>query len=619
MLKKSLMFFSVVFLVGTLIIGCSSPTGAAGKDGEPGAPGGGGGGGGGGNGSETAPAQVSGSQTTADIQAQIDDDVSITFYNLTQSNAGTITIPAGRTVTLSGSNAIKLHASGILVVESAASLGGTGKINLNGGILIAEASVIENWTTGSTASAIAIPTSGVVVSGTNVVAKAETITITGENTEGNNIDKDEISTSTIYVFGNLEVSDTVALTKVIVAGDVTASHAITGTVEATGEVAFTGATAQTALTSLTAGSVTSSANIGTTNNGDITVAGALTTTGAATITVNGIGKLTAGSLTTGAASTLTVGTGPITIAGTANIGGNLVATTGTVTFNGPATITGTLAATTGTLAFNGATASTVTGVFTPGGAATISGTGAVAFTEAIGDTSTNTVTIKNTGGVTLTAANTLAANLVATGVTITGETTTGVVIDKDATNIVVPTGAFITVPDTGTGLVVGSTNTVTIKGATLKVGTYTGAAGMLTLAANTEIEVGNGGEVAIAGSGKLAIGAATSSKVTLLAGGRIIALTADGDIDLASSNRAKILLTVGTTADPATPAMANISGTTPFTVAVGSPGNTQDVIVGKIKWSIVGGTPAVYAGDTASAAIGTLIAGDGTTITITGS
>jgi predicted small secreted protein len=83
MLKKSLMFFSVVFLAGTLLIGCSNPT--AGKDGKDGLDGGNSGGGnssGGGGGNETVLIPLTGERTTADIQEAIDDTGAVTASGL---------------------------------------------------------------------------------------------------------------------------------------------------------------------------------------------------------------------------------------------------------------------------------------------------------------------------------------------------------------------------------------------------------------------------------------------------------------------------------------------------------------------------------------------------------
>jgi hypothetical protein len=473
-----------------------------------------------------------------------------------------------------------------LIVESAASLGGTGKINLNGGILVAEASVIADRTTGPTTTALAIPASGVAITGSNIAAKAAKITITDETTEGNNIDASDASGKKIYVFGDLDVDNAVTgVTLLNVSGNLTASAGIT-----------------------------------TASNGPITVTGVLTANGTAAITVHGSGTLTAGSLTTGTGA-LTTGSGATVIAGPANIGGNLVAG-GAVTFNGLATITGTLAAT-GDIAFNGTSPSTVTGIFTPGAGdgAIISGTGAVTFDKAI--VTTNKVTIKNTGGVTLTAANTLGPNLVATGVVITGSTA-GVGI-KTGVALTVGAGAFITVP-AATPMVAGDeTGQITIAGAKLKAGTYTATdavAATLTLATGTEIEVQNGGSVTIPnspGKGQIVLTDA-DSKITLLAQGSLVAAHADGDIidtdhagvkllvaDIDDELNAKTFATVAT-------------GTGTFTVTkAGSAGSgTTNVIVGNIQWVIDISATVDQVGSDPTKAIGTLTAGAGTKIIIYG-
>jgi hypothetical protein len=227
----------------------------------------------------------------------------------------------------------------------------------------------------------------------------------------------------------------------------------------------------------------SSTNTLTTTTGDLTVTGTLTT---------GSGVATIG--------------GALDVTGAASFGGNLDVT-GEASFE--STLTNTAEA-----AFTFGDATTVTGVLTPGAALTIAGEGAVTHTASLGDTSTNNVIIKNTEGVTLTAANTLAANLVATKATIVGDTTTGVTIDADATGaFTVPANAYITVPADGSIVAGASDNAITIAGAKLKPGTYTYTASGTKLSLGTTAEIEVDGGIEIAGAGDLELTLAATSVV----------------------------------------------------------------------------------------------------------
>jgi hypothetical protein len=344
--------------------------------------------------------------------------------------------------------------------------------------------------------------------------------------------------------------------------------------------------------------------ITTTSDGAITVDGELKTTGASSpVTLGGSGTLTAGSLNL--AGNLTVGT----------------ATTGAVTVNGAAIIGGTLTngAAASIFTFNGAT---TIDTFTSGNAGTvIAGTGAVTITKALSDTSTYTVIIKNTGGVTLTAANTIGLKTVATKVTLKGDGTNGVTIEDDAA-LVVGSNSSVTVPADGSIVVGDNDNQVTITGAVLKAGTYTGATAQLSLSTTAVIEVANEGKIAVAGSGDLELTLA-ATKVVLLAGGAVDVKAATGKFGEATQANTKV--TVGTAAAPDTPTKALIAKDGPnpvWTVTTDTVGTGEtNVILGTLKLVITGTsevTTQVGAAAGGDSAAGKLVAGAGTAITFIG-
>ncbi|MDR0637796.1 MAG: hypothetical protein LBG27_02655 [Spirochaetaceae bacterium] len=393
------------------------------------------------------------------------------------------------------------------------------------------------------------------------------------------------------------------------------------------------------------GSISSSANIklaATTLLGNLTVTGAATLTTTNAVDVKG---------------TLTTGTGAVTLGGNLTVGGNAViggalagpTSSATITFNGATasiasytakavaskdTFAGKAVLTIGTLTdiasesevvFNGPT--TVTKMFTPGtSGAIIAGSGAVTFTAALGATTDNNVTVKNTGGVTLTAKNTIATNIDATKVTIKGSDT-GVIIDSDAASITVNASESITVPADGGVVAGGTTDKVTITGATLKPGTYTGTTGKLALSANTEIEVADNGAIEIAGTGDLNLTESTS-KVVLNAGGAIDVKAATGKFGEATQTETKV--TVGTAANPSTATKAAVvKADTVWTVTTDAAGTdisapADKIILGTFAVDFAGTSnvdvdPCIAAtADSKTAAAGKLVAGAGTAITFIG-
>jgi hypothetical protein len=228
------------------------------------------------------------------------------------------------------------------------------------------------------------------------------------------------------------------------------------------------------------------------------------------------------------------------------------------------------------------------------------------------------VKITNTGGVTLNSETTIAANLKVTKVKITG-VATGVVINSDATSIVVPASAGIaTTTETGSKIVAGSgTTLVTLTKASLGPGTYTAGTADLTLGASTTVEVASGGVVEIAEGATLKLTNDTSL-LKVLAGGAVDVKTAGGDIIKVEGSQTGITFVAKKSSDSSA-SKWKITGTAPnFTVQIDSDGNTDAAILGKIQ--VTGSTSdAAIAGTTATAAAGKLTAGTDTIFIISAS
>jgi hypothetical protein len=376
---------------------------------------------------------------------------------------------------------------------------------------------------------------------------------------------------TLYVLGDLTVSNTVSATALNVFGDVTAADTavITGAVNATGAVAFKGTTAQNALTGLTAGSVDSAVAIAPASNGNIDVKGELKTTGTGShVTLAGTGKLTAGSL---------------------NLAGNLAigtATTGAVTVNGPAKIGGTLSNGTGAsvVAFNGDT--TITGAVTP---------------------SSSDLTIAGTGEVTLVAAPILTSGSLIvtnmTGVTIPSATIpNGESINASAGKVIFGTAANSVTIVKGTLASVGGLASVAANGAVALAFSSTGAT--LTLEGGGTIEIAGEGSVTspglkIAGNGTTVTGIGATGKSPIIAAGNG---TTTMTINTSNGGAAGNGLIIGTAADGIQLlAVAADEMVYNFTATAGDSSDAAPV-------SISGAYITAPAGVTASASSGAIIA-----------
>jgi hypothetical protein len=606
MLKKSLMFFSVVFLAGTLILGCSSPTGPAGPAGQEGPPGTGTG-----NGSSGGSEQAGGGSitltdelTTASIQKIIDDysTIIITAAGLTQADDGVIYVSSSKNLTLDGD--FTLASGGVLMIASANSLSGEGDIKT--GTVVGDESL-----DGLDATLVPLYTKANLAKDLDKYKGLEAFGVLGDITVGATSSADinggDLTQDTvgIYVIGKLTVSGDLS-GKTGISFTATDNVTVDSTGKFTGDVTSTKdvITAAAITGDVTAKNVT--VNTGGSITGDVIATGNVEASALITGAVDAGGKVTFTAAQTAitdlTAGSLSLGTQPLALT-----------TSGTVLVKGAANLSGAFNPG-GNVTFNGDTI--ITGVVTPSAPIELGGTGKVTLEAVLGDTSTNTITVKNTGGVTLTAKNTLAANLVATGVTIIGDTTTGVKIESDATNIVVPATDSITVPTTGTGLVVGdATETVTITGATLGEGTYTGVATGLTLGSTAEIKVAGG--VVVTNTGVLTFADAATSKIILLEGGKLSALAGS---DIKGSTYAKVKVLVAQKDAPTTATVGAYSAQgTDYKLTTGS-SNAGNIIVGKIKWVIAGSAVVDQEGVTADTgnAAGTLTPGTDTTITIHG-
>jgi hypothetical protein len=577
MLKKSLMFFSVVFLAGILILGCSSPTGPAGKDGEPGTPSTGNNGNNSGSTGQTGggTTTLNDELSTASLQKMIDDysTIIISGSGLTQLDAGVIFISSQKELILDGD--LTLDSDGILMLESADSLSGSGEFKT--GTVVADESIDGNI---DDATLVPLYAKGDLAKYEDLAAFGVLGDTKVGATSSADIDIGDLSEDSleIYVIGKLTVSGDLS-------GKTSIAFTATDNVTINDAAEFEGAvTSAKDITASVVDAIT----------GDVTARGKVTFTAAQAA----IGALTAGSLEATALTT----SGPVGITGATTITGAFEPGAN-VTFNGLTSITGEVAPTTNI---------------------ELAGTGFVTL-GAI-DTTAGTIAFKNThaNGVRLNAPSTALAtgNLVATaGVAIKGGTN-GVTVG--GANLAVGASASV---DVSSGSIVAGTggNTVTITKATLGEGTYAGAAAALTLTTKGEIVVADDGEVAILGTGVINLSEALT-KIILTANGRLRAAIGG---DILDTDHASVKLTVGTTLLPNTPAKALVASTgTPLVWTVtedtgGDTGSAGNPIVGKIRW-VIDGTSAVDAAVGSDAdgnggdAIGTLKAGTGTTITITG-
>ena len=495
-MKKSLIFwFAAVTCAALFLVGCESPTN--GEKGAAGAPG---------------TIYLSGDQTTAGIQHAIDSGAPLVFAGVTQSDGGTVVIPAGRGVELVGTAAYTTAATtGILLVGATSSVTGTGTLvaNSSSGTVIAPEGV--NATT-SGGSVIRIQEGDETIVPASVFAVRGPITISGTATSATNIKSDGLSTHKLYVIGDVEVSAAITTAPTItVLGDVTVKTAD-----------------QTQAVVWDIKGDLDAQKLPTTTTGTLKVGGnAVFTEGVTTIT----GAIDIGGNATFKAA-LTTGAGKVTVGGNLGVTGAVSLGAGGLEVGGTATLDSTLTNTAAaTATFNGTTT-----------------TGAVT-------TSTGDLTIAGKGAVTLGAVTTAtSANLVVT----------------NETGVTIPTATIVasTSIDASAGKVIfgTATNSVTITNGTLKSGTggTAGAAanGAVTLTYSSDggsLELEDGGSIVTAGTGSvttpgLKIGGSAATTVTGISDSKLTKIIAgDGtttlDINNSGGGAAGNGILIGTAAD----------------------------------------------------------------------
>jgi hypothetical protein len=620
--KKFLVVGMAAILGASLVfLGCESATGS---DGSAGAPG---------------PIYLSGPQTTAGIQAAIDSGAPLVFAGVTQSNAGTVIIPAGRNVELVGTAAYTTMGTtggGILIVEDVSSVTGTGVLVSGAAtsLVIAPPEV----STGTTNSGVVVP----LQDGSEPIAPAAKfavkgpVTISGSQASATNIlatgfnASDELyvigdvevssaisaGTPTITVTGNATVKTTDQTAAVVwdIKGDLDAQKLPTtgaGTITVGGDATFAEAVAGIAGT-IDIGDNAEFKDALTTGAGKLTVSGDLEVTGAATIGAGGA------EIAGNATFSDTLGT---TASGTVVVSGNLnvdkAATLNeALTVHGRAEFKDTLTCATATTAtFNGPT--TIADTVTASTALAIAGTGAVTLKKAP-VTGAVALTVKNTAGVTLEEATVIAANITATNVTVKGDASTGTAIKSSDTGLTVGSDTANSIVVLANGSIVAGTgaDTVTITGATLGAGTYTAGNDQLSLTTTAVITVDGG--IDIAGGGDLALDVA-ATKVIFNENSYLDVKDAAGQFGEASQGDTKVSVTGAAGNGKATVVKGAGNEWTITDDATGTAAVT--VILGTLKLALTG-TSAItnIAGTDASgeAAPGKLIAGPGTTITFGG-
>jgi hypothetical protein len=321
------------------------------------------------------------------------------------------------------------------------------------------------------------------------------------------------------------------------------------------------------------------------------------------------------------------GTGKIEVGGDLYTGNGLTlsnATTDALTVTGHARINVTLTGSdsaANVITFSDQDEPSIIASFNPRFANTvIAGAGAVEIVESY--TSTVTVLIKNTGGVTVVPTINLASNITGTKVTIVGADANPVTIG--GTTLAITGGSIEVDADVADASIVagGANGTVTITGAKLSGGNFTAAnaaEATLTLAADAEIEVAADGAVTIGTVGQIVF-TDGDSKISLLAGGSLVASSGTSDLIKTGEDQTKVKLDASVDGNDnklLVGASENV-----YTVTRGATEKAAGtVILGKIKFTIPNTYSAAISGVAATgdeAAGGTLVAGEGTTLTLAG-
>jgi hypothetical protein len=521
----------------------------------------------------------------------------------------TFVVPSGIKFKFEGD--LTLPTNSVIIFENTSSVdnSSTGKIAVSGTVkIVGDKTVTDKLGGGTGVTSVPFETTknDFTTVPTNLAVKGN-FTIDDAGNTNNTILYSALAAANLYVVGNMTVgasAGAVASTGgITVVGDLEANDVVTAPLIVTKSVAFK-TIVQTGLTLKADGNVTSAQNLtfsgASSIGGDLEFNGAtdavkvLTTSGTATLKIGG--DLTA--------VTVTLGT----------------ATANALTVEGAATITGTLAGTGDTtgsvITFNG---ETTVDTFTSGLPSTvIAGSGKVTIANHLVDTGTNTILIKNTAGVTLDSATEtlITSQFKVKKATIFGDTAgTGVTIKQDATSAITLGAGSKIITNDGGSIVFGTANTVTLTKATLGPGTYTPAAGGLTLTTGT-VEIASGGGVVIAGTGALKF--ADNTAILKVASSGFVDVSTDGDIDNPTTDRTTIKFRA--TTSNGTASKWDITGTAPnFTVVISQTGNSGIAILGKIQFTGNATNTDANAGAASTAAAGKLTAGAGTCFIITGS
>jgi hypothetical protein len=192
-----------------LLAGCENTAGAAGDSGQ--------------SGKDVSPRRLTGSKTTSIIQHEIDSNANLVFEGCVQSDEGMVSIPANRKVELVGTKAYQPHASGCLIIAETASVTGTGKIaEVKGAVFIAPQAVLDtNTGIGTDTTKIAyqtIGTEGAITFRDNIAAVNGNATIGSTGETGTTIPATSLNGKTLYVVGNLTVSNAVTAELIAVGG-----------------------------------------------------------------------------------------------------------------------------------------------------------------------------------------------------------------------------------------------------------------------------------------------------------------------------------------------------------------------------------------------------------------
>jgi hypothetical protein len=547
--KKFFAGMAVLLSASLFFIGCGDPSdGAAGLQG---------------------PVYLTTNASSAAIQHAIDSGAPVVFAGVVQSDAGTVTIPAGRAVELVGSAAFTTHTGGTLVVYDTSSVTGDGTLVAGGsGVLIAPSGV---RTSGTVIPLQADSEATISTSGGVIAVKGKNVTISGTATSVSNISATDLSTKTLYVLDGTVTAtavlgaatifvdgkatvDTVDQTAAVVwtiGGNLDAKKLPTvgGALKVKGDAEFAPAFATGTAAINIDGKAEFKDDLDASGNGAITVGGNLDVAGDLTTGTGALdagGNLTVvGELTTGGAAIVSgdLAVGTNSAAKATSLGGNLTVQ-GTAAFSG--TFTNTASA---TAAFYKAT--TITGILTTTtGALTIAGTGAVELKASPTIGASAALTVSNTGGVTLSSGISVAE--AAGDLTITGN---GKAIIPDTKAITITSSGTVT----GGEWEIGTAGSATATGdITLTAAGISGATGAKLALAASIITVGlNGGNIGATFDGVdvyLASGSASVSVVSGSSGGDTTTLTL--------ANGAKISGLTGA-ASPATAEATTTTGSSP--------------------------------------------------------